>query len=116
MATASGSRTKATSRWRRSGRKRPMDSAETLKRGLSRAVSDPIWRAKLSELRRRAERKRLEDSLLEFLVAAWPWIDPAPYVENWHLEAVADHLEAVTWGKIKRWGANVPPRSGKSSL
>jgi predicted phage terminase large subunit-like protein len=36
------------------------------------------------------------------------------YVPGWHLDAICDHLEAVTRGEIQRLLINVPPRSGKS--
>lgn len=52
-----------------------------------------------------------------FVQAAWPEIEPGrPYVAGWHLDAIADHLQAVAEGKIKRLLVNMPPRHGKSSL
>ncbi|ACZ49296.1 putative phage-related terminase [Anaplasma centrale str. Israel] len=36
------------------------------------------------------------------------------YVDNWHIRAIADRLEAALAGKIKRLIINVPPRSMKS--
>ncbi|ASI47645.1 MAG: phage terminase large subunit [Anaplasma ovis] len=36
------------------------------------------------------------------------------YVDNWHIRAISDRLEAVLAGKIKRLIINVPPRSMKS--
>lgn len=57
-----------------------------------------------------------EDSLYEFLRGAWPYIDPSPWKDGWPIEAVAEHLEAVIDGKIKRLLINLPPRLGKSSV
>jgi predicted phage terminase large subunit-like protein len=37
-------------------------------------------------------------------------------VWNWHLDAICDHLEAITAGDITRFLANVPPGSSKSML
>ncbi len=37
-------------------------------------------------------------------------------VWNWHLDAICDHLEAVTDGRINRLLINVPPGSSKSLL
>ena len=92
-------------------------SPEALSQALSKAVSNPLWRAKLSELQRRAERKRLEDSFLDFLVEAWPYLDQSStYVHNWHVDDICEHLEAVVQGRITRLGINVPPRSGKSNI
>src|SRR6266567_2374430 len=38
------------------------------------------------------------------------------FVEGWHLDAIAEHLEAVAAGDIKRLLVNMPPRHCKSSL
>ena len=37
-----------------------------------------------------------------------------PYIHNWHLDLIADRLERVARGEIKRLIINVPPRSMKS--
>lgn len=39
-----------------------------------------------------------------------------PFLSNWHIEAMADRLEAVRQGKVRRLIINVPPRSLKSVL
>lgn len=39
-----------------------------------------------------------------------------PYVGNWHLDFMAEHLEAVLAGDITRLVINVPPGSSKSTL
>jgi predicted phage terminase large subunit-like protein len=53
----------------------------------------------------------------QFVKAAWPQIEPGrPFVSGWHLDAIADHLEAVSCGNITRLLVNMPPRHGKSSL
>jgi hypothetical protein len=57
-----------------------------------------------------------EDSLYEFMKAGWRYIDPNPFVDSWHLEAIALHLQAVCDGEITRLIINIPPRSAKSSL
>jgi predicted phage terminase large subunit-like protein len=63
------------------------------------------------------ERRALyEDSLYEFLKAAWPYIDPAPWQDGWCIEAIAEHLQAVVDGHIKRLLIHIPPRCCKSSL
>lgn len=56
-----------------------------------------------------------ERSLFEFYKRAWPHFDSSRYVYGWHLEAICDHLEAVTAGHIKRLLINVPPRHSKTS-
>jgi predicted phage terminase large subunit-like protein len=58
----------------------------------------------------------LAESLRDFIPQAWPIIDSAPYKSGWHIDAVADHLEAVSRGEIQRLVINVPPRHCKSSI
>ncbi len=65
---------------------------------------------------RTISRYRAEQSLAEFVRQAWGWIDPSPYQENWHIEAMCQHLEAVTQGRIKRLLMNVPPRASKTTI
>lgn len=40
----------------------------------------------------------------------------AKYAHGWHIDAICDHLEAVTDGRINRLLINVPPGSSKSLL
>jgi hypothetical protein len=77
-------------------------------------IDDPL--ALLAELELLESREACEESLIEFLRQAWPCFDPAPLVINWHMEVVAEHLEAVSRGEIKRLLINIPPRTGKTSL
>src|SRR5438067_6694340 len=62
------------------------------------------------------ERERCEGSLIEFFACAWPQFDPAPVKINWHHELIAEHLEAVTRGEIRKLLISVPPRCSKTSL
>jgi len=62
------------------------------------------------------DRADYEESLYEFLKAAWRYIDPTPWKDGWHIDAIAEHLQAVVDGLIKRLIINVPPRHGKSIL
>jgi predicted phage terminase large subunit-like protein len=53
--------------------------------------------------------------LLRFIKWAWPQVEPArEFITNWHIEAIIEHLEAVTRGDIARLVINVPPGSMKS--
>lgn len=55
--------------------------------------------------------------LKEFLVASWGIIHPAQrLVDAWYLDAICDHLEAVTKGWIQKLLINIPPRFGKSTI
>lgn len=56
-----------------------------------------------------------ERSLSEYIKNAWHILEPnTNYMENWHIEAIAEHLQAVELGQIKRLLINQPPRSLKS--
>lgn len=48
---------------------------------------------------------------------AWSTLEPGQrYVHGWHLEAVCEHLEAVTNDEISRLLINIPPGTMKSML
>ena len=65
----------------------------------------------------RVDAERLRRSLYDFAVAAWPVLEPAtPFIDNWHVRTICDHLQAVTEGKIRRLIINIPPRFMKSLL
>jgi predicted phage terminase large subunit-like protein len=79
------------------------------------------------ERAREAERRRVLSSaetirgrcrtLAGFVREAWHVLEPdAEYVHNWHIDAICDHLEAVTRGDINRLLINVPPGSSKSLI
>src|SRR5215468_10205447 len=56
-------------------------------------------------------------SLREFVRQAWPVVEPStPFVPGWHIDAIIEHLEAVTFGQIRNLLINVPPRHMKSLL
>lgn len=61
------------------------------------------------------ERELCSRSLIDFIRQAWPVLEPGqPYVHGWHMDAIAEHLEAVTAGQIKRLLINIPPGTMKS--
>jgi predicted phage terminase large subunit-like protein len=62
------------------------------------------------------ERMDCENSLYEFFQKAWKYIDASPYTDGWPIEAVAEHLQAVVDGDIKRLIINIPPRCAKSTM
>jgi predicted phage terminase large subunit-like protein len=62
------------------------------------------------------DRADCEESLYEFLRNSWRYIDSAAFTDGWPIEAVAEHLEAVAYGQIRRLIINIPPRCAKSSL
>jgi predicted phage terminase large subunit-like protein len=54
-------------------------------------------------------------SLKEFTKNSWGTIEPGrDFYDNWHIDAISDHLQAVVEGDIKRLIINIPPRHMKS--
>ncbi len=55
------------------------------------------------------------ESLRSFIEYVWDIIEPGrTYVPGWHIDAICEHLEAVTSGEIIRLLINVPPGAMKS--
>jgi hypothetical protein len=53
--------------------------------------------------------------LSTFIRKAWTVVEPGvEYVHGWHIDAIADHLTAVTNGEIRNLVVNIPPRHMKS--
>ncbi len=53
--------------------------------------------------------------LADFIRIGWKVVEPSRhYVSNWHIDAIAEHLEAVSKGQIRNLVINVPPGSTKS--
>lgn len=63
------------------------------------------------------ERALAAQSLVDFVQMSWHVLEPGqPYVHGWHVEAVCEHLEAITKGQINRLLINIPPGTMKSTL
>lgn len=76
---------------------------------LGRAMANPG--AALDEL----DRLRAEESLLEFIKLTWHVLEPSrDFVDGWAVQAICEHLEAVTHGEIHKLLINVPPGCMKS--
>jgi len=78
------------------------------------------WKAYLSEpqgqlrsLRTEKARRRLH----EFVCQAWPVLEPeTPFVAGIHVDAICEHLQAITEGRLRNLIINVPPGHAKSLL
>lgn len=83
---------------------------------LRRQMAQRIADDEMARVRANADRIRARcERLGGFFKESWSVLEPtADYVENWHIDAIAEHLEAVTSGQIKRLLINVPPGSMKS--
>lgn len=71
--------------------------------------------AKLAKLTKESATRAAERDLRAFIPQAWAVLEPdTPFVPNWHLDAIADHLMGVTEGQIRQLVINIPPRHTKS--
>jgi len=60
---------------------------------------------------------RMRESLLLFVQSAWEMVWPNQrYIHGWHIEAICDHLQAVSDGEVRRLQIWVPPGSSKSTV
>jgi len=76
-------------------------------------------RAKVDQSQRgyRDEDGNWQGGLLAFVRYFWPILEPGTkFRDGWALEAVCEHLEAVTFGEITKLLINVPPGFMKSLL
>ena len=82
-----------------------------------RSLDDLFARHRAAALKSALIAHECEDDLLAFVRHYWRVCDPEePFVPGWPLEAIADHLMAVTDGSIKRLLINVMPGSTKSLM
>lgn len=51
-----------------------------------------------------------------FVEQAWPAICPDEFVPGFHIDAICEHLEAVSRGQLQKLIINEPPRHSKSTL
>lgn len=71
----------------------------------------------LDMIRREQQRRAAERSLLEFTRQAFDIVEPGQeFKSNWHIDAICEHLEAVTRGEINNLVINIPPGCMKSIL
>jgi hypothetical protein len=57
-----------------------------------------------------------ERSLAHYTRQCWAQVEPGtPYAHNWHIDVIAEHLQAVTEGEIRKLIINMPPRCMKST-
>lgn len=63
------------------------------------------------------EREYCARSLAAFVRQAWPVLEPGqPYIHGWHVDAICEHLEAITNSDLNRLLINIPPGTMKSTL
>jgi predicted phage terminase large subunit-like protein len=61
--------------------------------------------------------RKAERDLRAFVEQAWPIVEPnTPFIPTWHIDAICDHLMAVTQGWIRFLLINIPPRHTKTRV
>ncbi len=75
-----------------------------------------IIRPIVSKAQLEDEAKVIGDSLDKFIPFVWDLVEPATFIPNWHIDALAEHLSAVTAGDIKDLLITMPPRHSKSLI
>lgn len=63
-----------------------------------------------------AEAALCRRSFRHYAKRAWSEIDPAPFIANWHTDAICDHLQALYERQIKKLIINIPPGTAKSMM
>lgn len=58
----------------------------------------------------------LRNSLKAFVRYYWLSMSPNNYIDNWHIDAICEHMEGVANGDIKRLIINIPPRCSKTGI
>jgi len=58
----------------------------------------------------------LSRSFARYIPAVWPAYSPKPFLDNWHVGALAEHLQAVAERQITKLIISISPRVGKSSI
>ncbi len=64
------------------------------------------------------KQKKYQDNFYLFIKDAWTALEGSkvPFYDNWHIQAIAEHLEACNRGDISFLIVNMPPRCMKSSI
>ncbi len=82
---------------------------------MSRNVQVPLSRLKSEVIAREGE--EYAQSFRAFVEAAWPIVEPgSKFLGGYHIDAIADHLQACATGDISKLLINIAPRHGKSTL
>jgi len=95
--------------------------AAVLNLRLDQIRAERLRRAEAAQLQRVAEEaEAIRDrckTFRGFVSEAWPILEPAQqFVGGWHIDAMAEHLQAVHDGQIQHLAIHVPPGSMKSLL
>jgi predicted phage terminase large subunit-like protein len=71
----------------------------------------------LSKMLQGIPAERARRRFRDFIPLAWPIAEPGRgFLPNWHIDLIADHLQAVAEGRIRRLLITMPPGHAKSLL
>jgi predicted phage terminase large subunit-like protein len=66
---------------------------------------------------RAEEAERLRNDFAAFVRASWSVVDPAmPLIDNWHIDAISEHLQAIAEEQIRFLMINIGPGYAKSVI
>lgn len=84
---------------------------------LRRPTARPSGTPSLNQVLIELDKRKAERSFAEFVKAGWHVLEPSAELKwGWSLDAVCDHLTAVSYGDIQDLLINVPPGCMKSLL
>lgn len=93
--------------------------AETKLESLLDGFTPAEWLAALKRDREDRAAERANGSLREFVAMMWDVLHPGgdkPFRTGWVIDALCEHLEAVSRGEIRKLLINVPPGCSKSLI
>lgn len=81
-------------------------------------MNAPVSKAQLlAAVNAEISRRDASARLYEFVKQSWHVVEPGiAFIPSWHIEAICEHLEAVSSGDIRRLLINIPPRHSKSTI
>jgi len=86
-------------------------------RNIKESLKNAAYAAKLLRLHEERARQVGPGGLMHFLRYHWSMLEPGnPFIDGWAMQAIAEHLEAITFGEINRLLINVSPGFSKSLL
>lgn len=84
---------------------------------------DALALIEAEQARRRSDARLQEESIFlmqnfkQFVLHAWNQLEPlSVFMDNWHIDAICEHLQAISESKLRRVQFWVPPGSMKSRL
>lgn len=84
---------------------------------LARLATETLSTHDLDRQRSLDMAEKARGSFREYIRMAWPIVEPSrPLIAGWHVDAIAEHLQAAHERKMKKLLITVPPGTAKSIL